>query len=293
MNDRASKHQAAGLTESQPRATPWLCVAGAKGGVGKTMVSSNLALLLARAGYRTLLVDFDLGTGNVGVQLRLSAKLDLDDVFERRCSVRDAVSHGPGRLRVLLGRSGPTRLTSATPEEVELLLRQVREAAADFDVVVFDTGAGLHVGTLCVAAQCDLTLGVTTPEMTSLTDTYALCKVLHARGAALPKIVVNRARSRAEAMNTAAKLNAVTVKFLGRQNELAGWVCDEPQIDRSIREQRPLALLGECHGLQDLRGVCAAALAALPPMRRRQEARAGEARPVRLRPTLPADVAAR
>ncbi|MCK5942575.1 MAG: AAA family ATPase [Planctomycetes bacterium] len=274
------RHQADGLENARP--TPWLCIAGAKGGVGKTTLSTNLALLLARAGYRTLLVDFDPGTGNVGVHLRLTGTYDLDDVAERRCSVRDAIVQGPGRLQVLLGRSGPTLLTTSSPAEVADLLRTIRTASSDFDVVVFDTGAGLNPSTLHVAEECDLTLGVTTPEVTSLTDAYALCKVLHARGVALPHLVVNRTRSRDEAMRTAQKLDAVTQKFLGQKGTLAGWVSDDPQIEQSIRDQRPLTLFGQCPGLEDLRSICAAALAALPPMTRRQEPQ-GQVRKVRLR----------
>jgi flagellar biosynthesis protein FlhG len=284
VSQPTSNHQASALTAAPSRQTPWLCVAGAKGGVGKTMLATNLALLLSRGGYRTLLVDFDPGTGNVGVHLRLQGEHDLDDVAQRRCSARDAIVQGPGRLKVLLGSSGTTQLTTAAPTEIADLLRAIRTVSSDFDVVVFDTGAGLNPSTLCVAEQCDLTLGVTTPEVTALTDAYALCKVLHARGVALPHLIVNRARSRDEAMRTASKLSAVTQKFLGEKSELAGWICSDPQIEASIRDQRPLTLFGQSNGLEDLRSACAAALAALPPMTRRQEPYAQATRPVRLRP---------
>lgn len=281
------QHQANGLTNISTKPTPWLCIAGAKGGVGKTMVASNISLLLARAGYRTLLVDFDLGTGNVGVQLRLQGEYDIDDVATHRCSVHEAIVQGPGRLQVLLGRSGPTDLTSSSPAHIAELLRAIRTAASDYDIVVFDTGAGLNPSTLAVAEQCDLTLGVTTPEVTSLTDAYALCKVLHVRGCSMPHLVVNRTRNREEAMRTAAKLNAVTEKFLATKSELAGWISTDPQIETSIRNQRPLTLFGDCQGLEDLRSICAAALAALPSMKRQQAPRAAAMRTVRLRPSVP------
>lgn len=280
-------HQATGLTNLPAKLTPWLCIAGAKGGVGKTMLASNLSLLLAKAGYRTLLVDFDLGTGNVGVQFRLQGQYDLDDVAAHRCSVHEAIVQGPGRLQVLLGRSGPTDLTTSSPAHIAELLRAIRTAASDFDVVVFDTGAGLNPSMLAVAEQSDLTLGITTPEVTSLTDAYALCKVLHVRGCPLPLLVVNRTRSRDEAMRTAAKLNAVTDKFLATKSELAGWISHDPQIETSIRNQRPLTLFGDCQGLEDLRSICSAALAALPAMKRRQEPRSEALRTVRLRPSIP------
>jgi MinD-like ATPase involved in chromosome partitioning or flagellar assembly len=103
----------------------------------------------------------------------------------------------------------------------------------------------------------------------------------------LPHLVVNRTRSRDEAMRTAAKLNAVTKKFLEVESELPGWICLDPQIETSIRNQRPLTLYGQCQGLEDRRSICAAALAALPPMKRRQEPRKEAVRNVRLRPTVP------
>jgi flagellar biosynthesis protein FlhG len=282
-----SDHQANGLVTIPTQNTPWLCIAGAKGGVGKTVLASNLSLLLARAGYRTLLVDFDPGTGNVGVQLRLNSEYDLDDVAAKRCKIQDAIVQGPGRLHVLLGRSGLTDLTSCSPSDIADLLRAIRTASTDFDVVVFDTGAGLNPSTLAVVEQSDLTLGVTTPEITALTDAYALCKVLHARGIALPKLVVNRTRSREEAIRTASKLNTITEKFLKSKTDLAGWISLDSQIESSIRDQRPLTLFGQCQGLEDLRSICAAALAGLPKMKRRQRPQANATRKLRLRPSIP------
>ena len=231
------------------------------------------------------MVDFDPGTGNVGVQLRLQGKYDLDDVAAKRCTVEQALVQGPGRLHVLLGRSGPTALDGSSTATVAELLRTLRTAVngGRFDVVVFDTGAGLNPSTVAVAERCDLTLGVTTPEVTALTDAYALAKLLHMRGLRMPKLVVNRARSRDEALRTASKLNTVTEKFLQQRTELAGWIGADAQIEQSVRDQRPLTLFGQSQGLEDLRSVCAAALADLPPLTRQRPATQAVRR-IRLRP---------
>jgi len=279
----SSTHQAFGLTSNRTRTAPWLAIAGAKGGVGKTMLATNLALLLSRAGYKTLLVDFDPGCGNVGVQLRIGATHDLEHVADGTCAPEQAIASGPGRLSVLLGRSGSTALSGASEAHIASLLRAVRTAANDFDVVVVDTGAGLSPSTLAVVEQADVTLGVTTPEVTALTDAYALCKVLHQRGRPLPRLVVNRVRNREEAMRTAQKLSTVTRKFLEVDSALCGWVAHDAMVEHSIRDQRPLALHGQGKGLEDLRSICAAALAALPPMQRRLQP-AQASRRVLLRP---------
>jgi flagellar biosynthesis protein FlhG len=120
-------HQAAQLAIPRPSPTPWLAIAGAKGGVGKTTLAVQLALHFARGGHRTLLVDFDPGCGNVGVHLRLSAPLDLEDVATGACAARDAVVDGPSGLGVLLGRSGPTALVGDDSAARDRALRAIEQ----------------------------------------------------------------------------------------------------------------------------------------------------------------------
>lgn len=277
-------HQARGLQIPRPTTAPVLAIAGAKGGVGKTMLATNLALLLARAGHRTLLVDFDPGCGNIGVHLRLSATTDLDDIANGDAPVRAALVDGPAGLSVLLGRSGSNLLASDDDRPRRRALQAILDARTDFDVVVIDTGAGIGPATLQVVDRADLVLGVTTPDAAALTDAYALCKVMHRRGQTLPRLVVNRVKNRDEAMRTIARLTAVARKFLAADVPTNGWVSDDPNIELAIRDQRPLALFGQGQGLDDLRGVCAAALAGLPPLARRQASAEPAPRIVRLRP---------
>ncbi len=274
--------QAKGLLVPRPAVTPWVAVAGAKGGVGKTTLAVNLAILLCRAGYRTLLVDFDPGCGNVAVHLRLSSRRDLEDVAAGVCPMREGLVDGPGGIKVLMGRSGSTALAGGDQALMDHALIAIGEIAKDFDVVVCDTGAGIGPATLSVAERADLVLGVTTADAAALTDTYALCKVLHLRGQPLPQLVVNRVRSREEAMRTAGKLGAVVKKFLDGESKLCGWVAQDGLVELSISEQRPVALFGQGPGLEDLRSLCAAVLAGLPAMTRGMVA--AEARSVRLRP---------
>ncbi|MCU0866226.1 MAG: AAA family ATPase [Planctomycetes bacterium] len=276
-------NQASALQIPRPPRTPWLAVAGAKGGVGKTMLATNLALLLARAGHRTLLVDFDPGCGNVGVHLRLSGRHALEDIAAGACHAIDALIDGPGGIRVLLGRSGSTLLAGDDPAPRERAMRAIDEAARDFDVVVVDTGAGIGPATLAAVERADLVLGLSTPDAAALTDAYALCKVLHRRGRPLPHLVVNRVQNRDEAMRTASKLAAVARKFLAAESPFGGWVGQDSSIEFAVQDQRPVALFGQGQGLDDLRTVCATALAALPPLVRSHAATPAP-RTVRLRP---------
>lgn len=253
--------QAKGL--ATVRRTPWIAVAGAKGGVGKTTVAVNLAILLARAGHRTLLIDFDPGCGDVAVHLRLPARRDLDDVATGSCAAASALVDGPAGIAVLAGRCGPTALAGGDATVLDRTIDALESLAARFDVVVWDTGAGIGPATIAVAQRADLVLCITTPDAPALTDTYALCKVLHGKGAALPQLVVNRARSRDEAMRTATRLSTVARKFLGREVGLCGWIADDAAVERSIAGQRPLALTGHGACIDDLRALCAEALGQL------------------------------
>jgi flagellar biosynthesis protein FlhG len=275
--------QAQGLVLPRPPVnnTPWLAVAGAKGGVGKTTLAVNLALLLARAGHRTLLVDFDPGCGNVAVHLRLAGRRDLDDLAAGTCSAREALIDGPGGLRVLTGRSGSTTFAGGDRAAIDRALAAVTSLAPSFDIVVLDTGAGIGPATLAVAAQANRVLAVTTPDAAALTDTYALCKVLHLQGRELPRLVVNRTPTREAAMQTANRLGTVARKFLARDISLCGWISADDQFAQSIAEQRPLALAATSPAQDELRGLCAAALAGLPPLARRGQQ--VQVTPVRLR----------
>ncbi|HLQ37340.1 MAG TPA: P-loop NTPase [Planctomycetota bacterium] len=258
--------QARGLRAMQKRTAPapWLAVTGGKGGVGKTTLAVNLALLLQRAGRRTLLVDLDPGLGNVDVHLRLAPHFTVEDIANGVCSPAAAVVDGPGRLRVLAGRSGSTQMTGGDAAFLPKVLAAVAAAAATSDLVVCDTGAGIGPAVLAVALRAEQVMAVTTADPSALTDTYAMCKVLHARGRQLPGLVVNRVRSRDEAMRTAGKLTTVCRKFLSAELPLLGWVSVDGMLELSVAEQRPFALHGQGPAMEDLRGLCAGVLSAMP-----------------------------
>ena len=271
--DRAPVHQGRALAQrassnapSPPAAAPpWLAVTGGKGGVGKTLVAVNLALLAARAGYRTLLADLDPGLANADVHLRLAPRWTLDDLAAGACSPAEAIAPGPAGLAVLAGRSGSTALagdgaTSAVAAAHAALAR----AARGFDLVVCDTGAGIGPAVLGTLERAALALLVTTPDPAAATDAYALCKLLLQRGRPAPHLVVNRVRDREHALRTSARLSSIAQRFLGATLPFAGWLRTETGLERSVAHQRPFALSGDGAAMEDLRALCAAALSAVP-----------------------------
>jgi flagellar biosynthesis protein FlhG len=251
-----------------PRGAPWIAVTGGKGGVGKTLVAVNLAVELAQRGYRALLVDLDPGLGDVDVHLRLCPNHGLEDVAEGRCSPAEALAPGPAGLRVLAGRSGSTRLAQGDSPFLQRALRMVGTVAAEFDVVVCDTGAGISPAVTETVRRADLAIAVTTPDPAAITDTYALCKVMYGLGADLPRLLVNRVRDRTQAMATASKLSAVTSKFLDRPLAYLGSLRSDAAFEHSVAAQRPVALAGGA-AAHEFRAITASSLACLPDLRRR------------------------
>lgn len=254
--------QARGLLERPvvlPRPpAPWVAVSGGKGGVGKTLIAVNLALGLRRLGHKTLLVDFDPGLGNIDVHLRLSAPFDLEHLADGACEPWQAVVDGPGRLRVVLGRSGSPRLSSGDVAFLQRALDAVAVAAHGCDVVVCDTGAGIGPAVLEVCRRARMTLGVTTPDPAAITDAYALGKVLRRHDLPLPYLVVNQAKSSAQASRIAERLGHATERFLASPLPHLASLRSDPGLAASVLHQRPFATQGEGEAADALRALAVA-----------------------------------
>jgi flagellar biosynthesis protein FlhG len=277
-------HQAQALQIPRPTATPWLALAGAKGGVGKTTLAVNLAVLLAAPATACCWSTSIPGCGNVAVHLRLQGRFDLDDVAAGTCSARRRAARRAGRHPRAARAFGPDAAARRRSRAAEPCARRTHRRGQ-----LVRRGGDRHrrrlgQATLAVTERADLVLAVTTPDAAAVTDTYALCKVLHLRGRPLPQLVANRVQTREEAMRTAAKLAGVTRKFLGKDLTLCGFVARDAKVEHAVLAQEPVALFGTGPGLDDLQSLAAAALAALPPVRRTQPAPVALPRPVRLRP---------
>lgn len=272
-NDRQLGQQARALLQPAPRPprtsgpTPWIAVTGGKGGVGKTVIAVNLAVQLARTGHRVLLVDLDPGLGNIDVHLRLGHHWNVEDLLEGTCDAATAIAAGPRNVDVLLGRSGSTRLAGGDPGAVGAVLDLISEAAQGYDLVVCDTGAGIGPLVVETIRRARVALAVTTPEPASLTDTYALCKVVHGMGLELPSLLFNQVKSAEQAMTQAAKLRSVARRFLNAEPDYAGSLRRADAVAQSTVDQRPFSLHGDDPAVLDMRalGAKTAADVATPP----------------------------
>ncbi len=220
-----------------------IAVASGKGGVGKTSVTANVAVALAGRGLRTCVLDADLGLANLDVLLGLTPRRSLLHVLRGEARLPEVLVRGPGGILVAPAASGFAELTALTPEQRLALVGEVDGLDGQLDVLLIDVGAGVSETVLWFTAAAAETLVVLTPEPTSLTDAYALVKLLarrHGRQDFL--VLVNMAATAREAQRTFRALAGVTERFLQVRLDYQGFVPWDDAMVRAVRLQQPVVL---------------------------------------------------
>ena len=234
--------QANGLRKMQDtKQIKVIAVSGGKGGVGKTNVSLNTAISLAKLGKRVLVLDADLGLANVDVMLGLRVQRNLSHVLSGECELDDIIIQGPEGINILPASSGTQSMVDLTPAEHAGLIRAFSDMQTQFDILIVDTAAGISdmVLSFCRASQ-DVLL-VVCDEPTSITDCYALMKLLSRdHGLFKFKVVANMVRSTKEGQQLFAKLSKVTDRFLDVSLELVAVIPFDENIRKAVRKQQAI-----------------------------------------------------
>ena len=215
-----------------------IAVTGGKGGVGKTNVSLNLAISLAKQGKRVMVLDADLGLANVDVLLGLRVDKNLSHVLRGECTLDDILVTGPHGIKIAPATSGSQSMAELSATEHAGLIRAFSELRTDIDVLLVDTAAGISDMVMSFSRAAQDVLVVVCDEPTSLTDAYALIKILNREhGVFKFKIVANMVRSDKEGKELFSKLSKVTGRFLDVALELVGVIPFDENIRKSVRKQ--------------------------------------------------------
>ncbi len=213
-----------------------------KGGVGKTHSVTNVAVALANQGLSVLLLDADMGLANVDVLLGLQAKGTLHDVLKGNMSLDDILLTGPGGITIIPAASGVEEIQALRPEEKMFLLEEIERVAHRFDYLLIDTPAGIGSDVMYFNSAAAEVVCIITGEPTSLTDTYALIKVLSTTyGEKRFSVVVNNVASEKEATAAFTKLSRAVERFLQVDVRSLGWVPADSTVRDCVMQQRPIA----------------------------------------------------
>ncbi|GAC25555.1 MinD/ParA family protein [Paraglaciecola mesophila] len=226
---------------NQSRLIKVIAVTGGKGGVGKTNVTLNTAISMAQQGKRVMVLDADLGLANVDVLLGLRVVKNLSHVLSGECTLDEVLVEGPHGIKIAPATSGSQSMTELTPTEHAGLIRAFSELRSQIDVLIVDTAAGISDMVLSFSRASQDILVVVCDEPTSLTDAYALIKILNKEhGVFRFKIVANMVRNMREGQELFNKLTKVTDRFLDVALELVATVPFDENIRKSVRKQKAI-----------------------------------------------------
>ena len=218
-----------------------IAVTGGKGGVGKTSVSVNLATALAASGKRVVLLDGDLGLANADVFLGLSPRYTLAHVLSGERTLDEILVTAPQGFQVVPAASGAADLANMGSSEHLGLVRAFSSLAARVDVMIIDTAAGISHSVLQFSQAAQHVVVVICDEPASLTDAYALVKVLsRSHGVSRFRVVANQIRIPGAGAELFNRFERVTARFLDVVLEFAGEIPEDELLRRSVREQRPV-----------------------------------------------------
>ena len=235
-----SKAKAASAKKAAQGPVRVISITSGKGGVGKTNVVVNLALTLAKAGQRVLIWDADLGLANIDVLLGLKPEYNIHHLLTGEKSLKEILVEGPNGVKIMPASSGIQELTHLGEGQKMRLLTELDDFRDPLDYVLIDTGAGISPNIMYFNMAAQELIVVVTPEPTSITDAYALIKVMattynQKRFTILPNMVSGAK----EAKGVFSLLASVADKHLTSISlDYLGFIPRDDSLTKSVRQQK-------------------------------------------------------
>ncbi|TVR57125.1 MAG: MinD/ParA family protein [Spirochaetaceae bacterium] len=222
-----------------------ITIASGKGGVGKTNISTNIALAYARLGKRVILMDADLGLANVNVILGVIPKYNLYHLIRKQKTMREIIMDTNYGIQIVAGASGFAKIANLSEEERQSFIEELAELSSA-DVIIIDTSAGVSNNVLAFVAAADEAIIVTTPEPTAITDAYGIIKIIATEidnlGLGL-KLIVNRVKSVTEGKKVAERVITIAGQFLNLKVDYLGYVYEDPSVGAAVLRQKPFSVV--------------------------------------------------
>lgn len=224
---------------SEKKKTKVIAITGGKGGVGKTTVAVNLGVAIAKSGLHCMLLDADFGLANVDVMLGKKPLYNLSHVAEGLCDLSEVILTGPQGLEIIPASNGQTKMANIELAEVKGLIDLISNYPKQPDVLLIDTSAGISDGVMGLAAAADEIIVVVCNEPSSITDAYAVIKLLnHQYRRHQFGVLSNMIKGKEESEEVFAKLTKVADRFLDVSLKHIGAIPHDPTLLKAVRKQK-------------------------------------------------------
>ncbi len=225
-----------------------ITITSGKGGVGKSNMAVNLAVHFRNMGKRVIIFDADFGLANVEVMFGTVPKYNLSKVIDGEMRIEEIITRGPMDIGFVSGGSGVIGLNNLTKAQIDYVVSNLSSLNELTDILIIDTGAGVSNSVLDFVLASPEVILVTTPEPSSLTDSYSLVKALYKNPAFIKsgtnvRLVANKVNSKDEALAVYDKIKTVTGKFLGGDIQYLGMVPQDSNLEKAVRSQKIVSIV--------------------------------------------------
>ncbi|MGN0292330.1 MAG: MinD/ParA family protein [Lachnospiraceae bacterium] len=223
-------------------------ITSGKGGVGKSSIAVNLAIQLRKLGKKVIIFDADLGLANVEVMFGAIPKYNLSDLIYQGKDIKEIITEGPMEIGFISGGSGVVTMNNLTKDQIAYLVHSLSKLDELADIIIVDTGAGVADNVLEFVIASPEVLLVTTPEPSSLTDSYSLLKALYRNPGFIKNeikinVVANKVNSSMEGQMVFDKLDSVVSQFLNGTLNYFGMIPQDTNIEKAVRQQKTVSLM--------------------------------------------------
>lgn len=224
-----------------------ITVTSGKGGVGKSNTAINLAIQFKKLGQRVIILDADFGLANIEIMFGAVPKHNLSDLIYQNKNIKEVITWGPGEVGFISGGSGIAGLSNLSRDYLIYIIQNLAQLDAIADIIIVDTGAGISDAVLEFLVASGEIILVTTPEPTSITDSYSLLKALnrHPRFSqenSKVKMLANKVLNKEDGQMLFNKLNAVVTRYLKLPITYLGAVPEDSHLSRAVMQQTPVSL---------------------------------------------------
>ncbi|MEO0443127.1 MAG: MinD/ParA family protein [Pseudomonadota bacterium] len=218
-----------------------IAVTGGKGGVGKSNISVNLSLALAQLQRRVMLLDADLGLANIDILLGIQAKKTIADVLSGECDLRDILVTGPGGVKIVPAASGVQQMAALTPQQHGALIQAFSQLGDQLDMLIIDTAAGISDTVVSFVSAAQEVIVVVCDEPSSITDAYALIKLVNKEySIQRVRVIANMVSNPKEGQLLFNKLTHVCDRFLDITMQYVGAIPTDENVRKAVQKQKPI-----------------------------------------------------